>query len=330
MTIQHVQYSRVILAVVGTLAITVALLIPVTCAMTPFLPQEYADRSQDALDLFMDPDAEPDALNREMETFVDDFRPQLTITILLQWAITLLATVLAARWAAKIAQSREQAAGYGLLVGTGAAGMPGLLCACSGAMVVGPLVIVLFLALIGAGILGGRWAAATTDFAARPAVQPARSTFTPAGAGTLGGRPDTFYNMGVTAALGGRRDEARQHFTHVLQRDPRHIPAWLQLANLAETPEQAWEYIQQARAINPSHPAVVQAVEVIWPQVAERVARQGPPRAQPPYAGGAMDSPEIPRSTLPDTAATPPPPGEITPPPAGDDSPPAGDDLPQP
>jgi hypothetical protein len=140
----------------------------------------------------------------------------------------------------------------------------------------------------------------------------------PLGNTVTGGNPDTFYNMGVIAALGGRRDEARQHFTRVLQMQPRHLQAWLQLANLSDTPEQAWNYIQQARAINASDPAVKQAVDVIWPQVAAHAAGQGAPHARAPYTGPAA----VPQTTLPpeDDLAVPPPP-TLTPPPGTDSLP---------
>jgi hypothetical protein len=105
--------------------------------------------------------------------------------------------------------------------------------------------------------------------------------------------------MGVQAAMGGRREEARQHFTRVLQMQPRNIAAWLQMANLADTPDQAWNYVQQARSINPADPAVMDAVNVIWPQVAASGAQRNLPRSQPAYPGGQQDDTEIPRTRLP-------------------------------
>ena len=75
------------------------------------------------------------------------------------------------------------------------------------------------------------------------------------------------YNMGVAALLGERREEARYYFVQVTQADPRHIGAWLYLANMATTPLEAWSYIQQARAIDPGNPAVQEAVTMVWPQV---------------------------------------------------------------
>jgi hypothetical protein len=75
------------------------------------------------------------------------------------------------------------------------------------------------------------------------------------------------YNMGVAALLGERREEARYYFVQVTQADPRNIGAWLYLGNLATTPLEAWSYIQQARAIDPTHPGVLEAIAVVWPQV---------------------------------------------------------------
>jgi hypothetical protein len=75
------------------------------------------------------------------------------------------------------------------------------------------------------------------------------------------------YNMGVAAVLGNRLEEARYYFVQTTQLEPRHIGAWLYLANIATTPLEAWSYVQQARAIEPSDPLVQEAVGVVWPQV---------------------------------------------------------------
>ncbi len=106
--------------------------------------------------------------------------------------------------------------------------------------------------------------------------------------------------------------------------NPRHVPAWLQLANLADTPEDAWNYIQQARLISPNDRAVQQAAELIWPQVSAHAQRQNPPTNQPPYAGATPDDPAIPRTRLPGSDAPvqpgPPAPDSITPPAESGDS----------
>lgn len=75
------------------------------------------------------------------------------------------------------------------------------------------------------------------------------------------------YNMGVGAALGERREEARYYFSQVTQADPVNVSAWLYLANLSTTPMEAWSYIQQARAIDPGNPGVIQAVNLVYPQI---------------------------------------------------------------
>ncbi|MEP7286337.1 MAG: hypothetical protein ABI947_11270 [Chloroflexota bacterium] len=75
------------------------------------------------------------------------------------------------------------------------------------------------------------------------------------------------YNKGIAAILGGRRDEARSWFVEVTQTNPQHVEAWLNLANLATSPLEAWSYVQQARAIAPNNPSVQQAVNIVWPQV---------------------------------------------------------------
>jgi hypothetical protein len=75
------------------------------------------------------------------------------------------------------------------------------------------------------------------------------------------------YNMGVAAVMGGRKEEARYYFVQVTQADSTNVGAWLYLANLATTPLEAWSYIQQARAIDPTNPGVLEAVTIVWPQV---------------------------------------------------------------
>lgn len=83
------------------------------------------------------------------------------------------------------------------------------------------------------------------------------------------------YQMGMNAALGGRREEARYYFAQVTQADPNNIGAWLYLANLATSPLEAWNYIQQARLADPAHPLVVEAVGILWPQVQHLYAEAG-------------------------------------------------------
>jgi hypothetical protein len=87
-----------------------------------------------------------------------------------------------------------------------------------------------------------------------------------------GSKADVFdtavaYQMGVGAALGERREEARYYFSQVTQADPTHVNAWLYLANLSTSPLEAWSYIQQARAIEPDNPAVIQAANLVYPQI---------------------------------------------------------------
>ena len=93
------------------------------------------------------------------------------------------------------------------------------------------------------------------------------------------------YNLGAAAALGGRREEARYYFVQVTQADDHNIGAWLYLANLATTPLEAWSFLQQARAIEPGHPAVRDAVRVVWPQVRHLYGE-----AQEPPAPGNIPS----------------------------------------
>ncbi|MBX3079987.1 MAG: hypothetical protein KF716_00040 [Anaerolineae bacterium] len=87
---------------------------------------------------------------------------------------------------------------------------------------------------------------------------------------------NTAYNMGVAAVLGNRLEEGRYYFVQATQLDPRHIGAWLYLANIATTPLEAWSYVQQARAIEPSDPLVQESVGIVWPQVRHLYGEQEP------------------------------------------------------
>ncbi|MFQ3536249.1 MAG: hypothetical protein SNJ58_10255 [Aggregatilineales bacterium] len=88
----------------------------------------------------------------------------------------------------------------------------------------------------------------------------------------------TAYNMGVGAIVGGRYEEARWYFMKVATMNPAHVGAWLNLAYLATTPLEAWSYVERARAVNPAHPQVQQAVAILWSQVQSHYAAQTPDR----------------------------------------------------
>ncbi len=84
----------------------------------------------------------------------------------------------------------------------------------------------------------------------------------------------TAYNLGVGAVVGGRYEEARWYFMKVATANPTHIGAWLNLAYLATTPLEAWSYVDRARAVDPAHPQVQQAVAILWSQVQSHYAAQ--------------------------------------------------------
>jgi tetratricopeptide (TPR) repeat protein len=306
MTLQRIRLGQVILAVFGIFIVSLGLSLLTSCLMLPFMSQEMLDRFSDLLQTFSDTDLNQqnqlDRLQAELSAFTDDYQDELTLQYAVQWTLVALVTYAVATRVARRAESPAQAVGYGVLIGGGVLLTYGAFCV---AMTVAfGVVKLIYLALfVSAGYLGGRAAGGRLH-----PQQPLPSA-TPVTAGyeftapTKGGiRPEIHYNMGVQAALGGRRDEARQHFTRALQANPRYVPAWLQLANLADSPLDAWQYIQQARAISPNDPAVQQAVAIVWPQVASAAQFTEPPRNQPPYPGGQQDDVTIPRSTLPPAA----------------------------
>jgi hypothetical protein len=274
-----------------------------------------------------------------LEDIYRDIPSDLNILYMIQLFLAALLVYWQAYWAARHAQSSRLAMIQATSVGIGVVCTYGLLL-----LLFSPvpylLQLIFDVIFITASALAGRTAGQLIEISGpipprTPARQPGRSGPMPFGRLNppptrqsvfpvqvpTGENPDIYYNMGVSAALGGRREEARQHFTHTLQIQPRHVAAWLQLANLANTPEQAWNYIQQARAIDPHTSDVMQAVNVVWPQVAANAGRPqqppapaalppdypvAPPHIQPPYKGGQLDDIEIPRVTLPDI--TPPEP----------------------
>jgi hypothetical protein len=285
------------------------------------------------IDANADLDTQQKQLQDELQPLAEDIaaHPPATLNImfLVQLGLVVLLAGWQTYWAAHVAQSARQAVGYAVLVTLGILLTYGVMLLFVPTLF---LIKVLFYgALAAVNIRAGQMAgqmigrrgpvpAQTPGF--RPPPGEAGPAYPP------GANPEPYYNMGVMAALGGRREEARQHFTRVLQMQPRHVAAWLQLANLADTPEQAWNYIQQARSISPTDPAVMQAVEVIWPKVAANAERQGPSRLQPPYKGAAQDDTSFPSSTLP---GGPPPdvaaPDELKPPePSAAPAPPPGED----
>ncbi len=345
MTFQNINIGRVARSVSIILAISIGLSFLTSCLMLPLLSSDLVDRFSTLVDMFGKSGTTSEELNNELTSITKDFGPELTAQYAVQWALALLVTFTFARRTAQHAESPEQAMGYGLAIGLGTLFTYGLFCVmCSVAYFTVRLVF--FGLIIGAGVLAGRSAGRnlSPELAGAAGFGPDPGTgFGPAGRGQAalpgaGGRgaqanPDVFYNMGVQAALGGRREEAREHFKRVLQLSPRHVPAWLQLANLADTPEDAWNYILQARLISPNDAAVQQAADLIWPKVSANAQRQSPPRNQPPYPGATPDDPDIPRTRLPGSEAPtladlPAPDSTTEPPDAAGESDQSGDEPP--
>lgn len=62
-----------------------------------------------------------------------------------------------------------------------------------------------------------------------------------------------------TALKGGRKQEARQLLTQLVQQHPEEFRGWLWLASVAESPQQALTYVERAAQLNPTHSAVIEA-----------------------------------------------------------------------
>lgn len=316
MTFQNIKLGRVFTAVAIIWGISIVLLFLTSCVTAPFMPAEMGERASEYLDTFSDPDTPMDESNEVFDDYLSEFSAEITVQYIIQWALVALLIFVVAGRVARRAESEEQAIGYGMMISIATVFSYGIMCACIPAFVLGTgeavFIMVLFLGLfLAAGYMGGRQAAqnlqpqpgAPSGYSGppQPGSRPGSRPGTAAGP-----EPGMVYNMGVQAALGGRREEARQHFTRVLQMQPRNVSAWLQLANLAETPEQAWNYVQQARAIDPNDARVQEAVNIIWPQVAADAEKYEPPRAQPPYPGASQGSSTIPSMQLPDDLDAPP------------------------
>ncbi len=327
MTFHNLQTNRILRAVMIVVGVGIVVSF---CACYCFLVIKLMPNVDPNADMA----SQQDKLQRDAEKLFEDVyrNPSSDINLLfvaILGFITLL-TFWQAHWAALTTRTPEEAMGHAFAVGLGIlVGYGALL------LLFGPTILVIkllfYIGLLAVSAVAGRIAGQKIgpDVPAfAPVGGPVPGPFRPPipsqpggqmGGGARPGSPDVFYNMGVSAAMGGRRDEARQHFTQVIQLNPRHIPAWLQLANLADTPEQAWDYVQQARAINPNDPAVVQAAGVIWPKVAanaQALAASPPPDQEPPVQPPASISPP---PFAPD-AGTPPESG------TGDDVPPASSD----
>jgi len=295
MSFENVQRGRVMTAV--AIIFAVGVLISLVVQFGFVMVRLWGTLSE------LDPNATRAEQEAVLQKQVDDLleetqrgSPTVRALALTQWALTSVgAFVVGWRTARAYAETPEQGVGYGLQIGVGAVLLYGL-CICTTpteALIKLIFFVILFVATVLGGQIGGQNPQPRRAAPAAWGRPPG-----PRRAAPLGGSPEAFYNMGVQAALGGRREEARGHFTRVLQLQPRHVAAWLQLANLAQDPDQAWSYVQQARSIDPSDPAVLRAVDVIWPQVAAH-ADPSAPHLQPPFPGGAQDDAAIPRSRLP-------------------------------
>ncbi len=308
MTFQNIEFSRVMRAIASIWGLAIILSFLISCVSAPLMPTAMGDSAMEYLETLSDPNATADAIEDRRAAFWSNFGQELTVQYILQWALVALAIFWVVGRTARRAESQAQAVGYGVMIAGGVALTYGVVCSCLPAVALSSssllLIAFVFLGLfVAAGYAGGRNAALN--------LQPEPAKTAPASMPRFGGGrpsepvpaagsgPKVYYNMGVQAALGGRAEEARQHFTRVLQMEPRNVAAWLQLANLADTPEQAWNYIQQARAIDANDPAVREAVAIIWPQVAASAEKREPPRNQPPYPGGQQDDTAIPHSRLP-------------------------------
>ncbi|MBN1565768.1 MAG: hypothetical protein JXA10_18135 [Anaerolineae bacterium] len=331
MTFQGINYGRVFQAIMFIVGTTLALYLLLALLAMFFVSEDMIQRLQDVSTEYTDyiSSSETDSARQaeiedDLRAVVEDYQGEISglFALLCGGALVLLGIVFwFSRRAAREATSRAQANGYGLIIGVGVSVVLATICG-----LINPaslfasiffFVFVVLAALIG-GWQGGQRLKSAAVYGGMPGG-PAISSMPPGMiSAPPGGDATLYYNMGVTAAMGGRREEARQHFGRVLQYEPRNVAAWLQLANLADTPVHAWEYIEQARAINPSDPSVVQAVNMIWPQVKDQVAAR-PIQSQPPYRGGTMDDTDIPRTRLPDLNE----PGDIVPP----RDPDADDDL---
>ncbi len=316
MRLDNLDLALIVRAIGLIFVAGIALSFLTSCLSVWLWPPEMIERLTDTLGRVTDPNASQQELQNDLISITDEYASELAAQYVVQWSLAGLVTFSIARRTAARAATSSQATGYGVAIGVGTAFTYGVMCVMCTITALW-LRLLFFLVFILAGMFGGQSATpgkGKRELPGEPLAGPSASA-PPLWPGGLaaprpasGPRPEIYYNMGVTAAQGGRREEARQHFTRVVQLQPRNMAAWLQLANLADTPDQAWNYVQQARKIDPNNPQVKQAVDIIWPQVQAEARR--PASLQPPYPGAGPDDANIPSVKLP----RPTPPDEPSPP----------------
>ena len=323
MTLQNLDMNRVMRAVVITFVVSIALSMMASCFLMFALfagSNSFANQFDESRSTLEDPETSQETIENEIDklqdalftTLTEEAGTEVTIHYVIQWTLAALIAFNVAQRTARSAPTPQEAAGTGLAIGIGVAFSYGILCVmCSATFVI--LRLVFFGLLIMAGYSAGQ--VASQNLGSRPVpprpangpTQSSRSRSAPFGTApratatpsiNQSADPQIYYNLGVQAAMGGRRNEAREHFSRVIQYQPRNVQAWLQLANLSDTPDQAWNYILQARSIAPDDPQVQEAVKVIWPKVSAQ--------AKSPASGALAGKPPEATPTPTDDTAVPP------------------------
>src|SRR5512133_2838783 len=71
---------------------------------------------------------------------------------------------------------------------------------------------------------------------------------------------DNLLEQGISAALTGRREEARALLTQVVEADDRNEQAWLWLSGLVEAPEEMRTCLENVLHLNPANPKAQQGI----------------------------------------------------------------------
>jgi ABC-type dipeptide/oligopeptide/nickel transport system permease component len=103
-------------------------------------------------------------------------------------------------------------------------------------------------------------------------------------------------SRGISAARAGRFEEARAAFLESLEYDPHNVSVFLWLAGIAPSKREAYQFLDQARRLDPDHPQLTRAAEGIHRHFAKHRQKPSPvemqaapvyPRPSSEESGGA-------------------------------------------
>ena len=111
---------------------------------------------------------------------------------------------------------------------------------------------------------------------------------------------DNLLEQGISAALTGRREEARALLTQVVEADDRNEQAWLWLSGLVEAPEEMRTCLENVLHLNPANPKAQQGIAWLEQRHGARpVADVAAIDALPEQSAPAVGDQSVPAEPLP-------------------------------